>query len=49
MGTVVLAHAGGYEVEFVTLGGDTVAVASLKESDIRLTKKKEILHVRAVA
>lgn len=50
IGTVVLAHSGGgYEVEFVTLGGDTVAVASLKESDIRLTKKKEIPHVRAVA
>ena len=50
IGTIVHVHPGsGYEVEFVTLGGDTVAVVSLKDSDIRLTAKREIPHVRAVA
>jgi hypothetical protein len=30
LGTVVLVHEyGGYEVEFMTLGGETVAVVSL--------------------
>lgn len=49
IGTVVHLHpSGGCEVEFVTLGGDTVAVVSLKDSEIRLTAKKEIPHVRAV-
>ena len=41
IGTIVHVHPGsGYEVEFVTFGGDTLAVVSLKESDIRLTGKK---------
>ena len=50
VGTVVLSHPkGGYEVEFVTLGGDTIGVVTLKPDDIRLTGKREIPHVRAVA
>ena len=50
IGTIVHVHPdSGYEVEFVTLGGDTVAIVSLKEADIRLTGKREIPHVRAVA
>ena len=36
LGTVVLAHQqGGYEVEFVTLGGETVAVISLAPHQVR--------------
>jgi hypothetical protein len=48
--TVVLVHRNGeeYEVEFVTLHGDTVAVISLKASQIRPIGKKEIAHVRHI-
>lgn len=50
LGTVVLEHHGkGYEVEFVTLGGETVAVASLGPADIRPIGPHEIAHVRRVA
>lgn len=37
IGTVVLVHQGGkgYEVEFVSLNGDTVAVVSLYNKQIR--------------
>ena len=37
IGTVVMVHQGGvgYEVEFVTLDGQTVAVVSLHASDLR--------------
>jgi hypothetical protein len=36
LGTVVLAHKrGGYEVEFVTLGGKTVTVISLAPHQVR--------------
>jgi hypothetical protein len=37
IGTVVLIHAGGkgYEVEFVALDGETVAVVSLFASQVR--------------
>jgi len=37
LGTVVLAHKhGGYEVEFVTLEGETIAVISLAPEQVRL-------------
>jgi hypothetical protein len=50
VGTVVMVHgeAAGYEVKFVTLGGDTVAVATLEPCDIRLVDDREIAHARAV-
>ncbi len=36
MGTVVLEHpGGGYEVEFITLDGETVAVVSLNKDQLR--------------
>lgn len=38
-----------YEVEFVTGEGETVAVLTLKESDIRPMRSREILHVRKFA
>ncbi|MBI1802342.1 MAG: DUF4926 domain-containing protein [Chloroflexi bacterium] len=50
LGTVVLVHrdAEGYEVEFVTLDGETVAVVSLTASYIRPIGPGEIAHARAV-
>ena len=51
VGTVVLVHqqGAGYEVEFTTLSGDTVAVVTLEASDVRPVEAREITHVRAVS
>lgn len=51
VGTVVLAHRhdAGYEVEFATLSGDTVAVVTLLGSQVRPIAQREIAHVRALA
>lgn len=50
VGTIVLVHqqGGGYEVEFATLSGDTVAVVTLDASDVRPVESREIVHARAV-
>jgi hypothetical protein len=50
VGTVVLVHRGGagYEVEFTTLGGETVAVVSLFAAQVRPIGRREIAHVRPV-
>ncbi|MBV8753779.1 MAG: DUF4926 domain-containing protein [Hyphomicrobiales bacterium] len=50
VGTVVLVHqqGAGYEVEFTTLAGDTVAVITLDASDVRPVEAREIVHARAV-
>jgi hypothetical protein len=50
IGTVVLVHQGGkgYEVEFVTLDGETVAVVSLLASQVRPIGPREIAHARTV-
>jgi hypothetical protein len=50
IGTVVLVHRGGegYEVEFVTLDGETVAVVSLLASQVRPVSRGEIAHARRV-
>ncbi|MGH8823664.1 MAG: DUF4926 domain-containing protein [Jiangellaceae bacterium] len=40
---------GGYEVEFTAADGDTVAVVTLAEGDIRPRRRREILHIREVA
>ena len=49
MGTVVLCHGDrGYEVEFVTLDGETVAVVSLSPSQVRPGTHGEIAHARSV-
>ncbi|MBM4166497.1 MAG: DUF4926 domain-containing protein [Ignavibacteria bacterium] len=39
-------NADAYEVEFVTAEGNTVAVVTLEEKDIRPMEHNEILHVR---
>ncbi len=51
VGTVVLVHEGGhgYEVEFTTLDGKTVAVATLESSQVRAAAQQEIAHARTVA
>ena len=48
VGTVVHIHKDGaaYEVEFVTLAGRTVAVATVEVSDLRPVGKRDISHVR---
>ncbi|MGY4500294.1 hypothetical protein ACVWYH_004225 [Bradyrhizobium sp. GM24.11] len=51
VGTVVLVHqqGAGYEVEFTTLSGDTVAVVTLDAADVRSVAPREIVHARAVS
>lgn len=48
IGTVVHIHQDGigYEVEFMTLAGQTVAIATLLASQIRPIAKRDIAHVR---
>lgn len=49
VGTVVLVHpGGGYEVEFMTLDGETLAVISLREDQLRPIGRREIAHARPV-
>jgi hypothetical protein len=51
IGTVVLIHkeGEGYEVEFTTLDGETVAIVTLLAGQIRPSKPREIAHVRDLA
>jgi hypothetical protein len=48
IGTVVLIHGDrkGYEVEFVSLDGETMAVVSLPPSQVRPIGRREIAHAR---
>lgn len=50
VGVIVHIYEDGkvYEVEFVTAQGETIAVLTLKASDIRPIEKREILHVREI-
>jgi hypothetical protein len=49
VGTIVLTHGTeGYEVEFMTLDGETLAVVSLSSSQVRPIGRREIAHVRSV-
>lgn len=51
IGTVVFVHrnGAGYEVEFMTLDGETVAVVTLLRAQIRPIAQREIAHARLVA
>ena len=51
VGTVVHVHAAGkaYEVEFVALDGETVAVVTLEISQVRPVERRQITHARRVA
>ncbi|OGA40583.1 MAG: DUF4926 domain-containing protein [Betaproteobacteria bacterium RIFCSPLOWO2_12_FULL_62_13] len=50
VGTVVHVHDGGagYEVEFMTLSGRTVAVATVVASQVRAVTSRDLVHVREV-
>lgn len=49
VGTVVLVHpAGGYELEFMTLDGETIAVVSLPTDKVRPIARREIAHARTI-
>ena len=51
VGTVVLIHqaGAGFEVEFATLAGETLAVVTVPANAVRPVGAKEIAHVRHVA
>lgn len=48
IGTVVHIHKGGagYEVEFMTLTGETVAMVTLLPSQLRSIARRDLAHVR---
>jgi hypothetical protein len=51
VGWVVMVHAGGagYEIEFVTLAGETVSVVTVPAASVRAVQGREIAHARRVA
>jgi hypothetical protein len=51
VGWVVMVHGDrtGYEVEFVTLTGDTISVVTVPARAVRAVGEKEIAHARMVA
>ena len=51
VGTIVHIHKGGaaYEVEFMTLTGDTVAVVTAKASQVRAFNRRDLWHTRELA
>lgn len=51
VGTVVHVHKDGraYEVEFVALDGRTVAVVTVRASQVRPATRREITHARALS
>jgi hypothetical protein len=51
VGTVVHIHleGAGYEVEFMTLAGETVAVATLLPSQLRAIAPRDIAHARELS
>ena len=51
VGTVVHVYSEGeaYEVEFVTLNGQTVTVTTLQASQVRPIGRHEIAHARLLA
>lgn len=51
VGTVVHVHRGAvaFEVEFVSLEGETVAIITLERAQIRPVEPREMTHARRVA
>jgi hypothetical protein len=51
VGTVVHVHGrgAGYEVEFMTLTGTTVAVATVLPSQLRPVGNRDVTHVRELS
>jgi len=50
VGVIVHIHGAGdgYEVEFMTLGGETVAIATLLPTQVRAGGRRDIAHVREI-
>lgn len=51
VGTVVHIHKGGegYEVEFMTLTGETVAIITVLASQVRPLTRRDLAHARELA
>ncbi len=51
MGTVVHIHKGGegYEVEFMTLTGEPVAIVTLLADQVRPLNRRDLAHTRELA
>jgi hypothetical protein len=51
LGTVVHVHrdGAGYEVEFMTLSGETLAVTTLLRSQVRPIARRDVAHVRELS
>ena len=51
VGTVVFIHGKGeaYEVEFLTLGGATAAIATVHADQVRPVGRTDLIHARPLA
>ena len=51
VGTIVFVYreGEGFEVEFLTLNGETIAVATLTRSQVRSITDREVTHARLLA
>jgi hypothetical protein len=51
IGTIVMVYGDGeaFEVEFITLAGDTIAVVTLPPEAVRPADRHELSHARALA
>jgi hypothetical protein len=51
IGTVVHIHQGGvgYEVEFMTLAGETIAVTTLLAAQVRPLARRDMAHARELS
>ena len=49
LGTIVMVHGHmGYEVEFMTLTGETLAVVSVDAAQVRPSSHREVAHARPI-
>ncbi len=50
VGTVVMVHKGGeaFEVEFMTLSGETFALETLRADEVRPARSQEVAQAREV-
>ena len=51
VGTIIHVHSGGkaFEVEFISLAGQTAAIATVEASQVRSARRNEIAHARELA
>jgi hypothetical protein len=51
IGTIVHIHKDGvaYEVEFMTLAGETIAVATLEAAQVRPLARRDMAHARELS